>query len=117
MKVIIDGIEYMPIPDKQKGKNLSSALSIRLERSDAGDNISIRDYLRFQLEKLWEEKEEFSGKRPFGNSGWECDLQKPLIKHGFLKGELDELGDLLEYDDEETTEYIIMLIKEAFKET
>jgi hypothetical protein len=69
MRVLIDGVEYVPMPQPIDVAGMQGALELRFD-SDAGDNITIRDYLRILLETLWEEGEGFSGKRPFGNSGW-----------------------------------------------
>lgn len=74
-----------------KTDTLQKALEARFD-SDAGDDLSVREYLRGLLLTLWDEGEGFSGKRPFGNSGWEYDLYKPLIREGFIKGKLDEYG-------------------------
>jgi hypothetical protein len=62
------------------------ALGLRFD-SDAGDNSTIRQYLYALLSTLWEEGEGFSGKRPFGNSGWESDLYSALAKGGYVKGD------------------------------
>lgn len=64
------------------------ALDLRFS-SDAGDDITIRDYFFILLRTLWDEGEGFSGKRPFGNSGWEFELYAPLIKHKYIAGSLD----------------------------
>lgn len=55
-------------------------------------NDTIRDYLKALLTQLWLEKEEFSGKRPFGNSSWEYDLYKALIKANYIAGTIDDDG-------------------------
>lgn len=47
---------------------------------------TIRDYFKGLLTCLWQEGEGFSGKRPFGNSGWEHDLAFPLVKAGCITG-------------------------------
>lgn len=72
-------------------KNVISALDIRFD-SDAGDNLTVRDYIYKLIETLWDEQDCFSGKRPFGNSNWEAEIYVPLIKAGLVKGELDEDG-------------------------
>lgn len=56
------------------------------------EDTTIRGYLITLLHQLWQEGEGFSGKRPFGNSGWEYDLYVPLITAGVVKGELDDDG-------------------------
>lgn len=113
MEVIIDSVKYVPVPDVPTDKGLLSALEVRFD-SDAGDNLTVRDYLRTLLETLWREGEGFSGKRPFGNSCWEYDLYKPLIKAGFINGKLDEDGCIEDYDCEEAEAYVFDLITTAF---
>lgn len=92
---------------------LIAALEVRFD-SDAGNDLTIRDYLQTLLTTLWEEKEGFSGKRPFGNSGWDYDLYTPLIKSGFISGSLDACGYIQEFDRSEADEYIAKLITVAF---
>lgn len=72
-------------------------LSIELEDTDIGD-VTIRQYLFKLLASLWELGEGFSGKRPFGNSSWEFDIYKGLVKEGFIKGSLDDDGYLDDCD-------------------
>jgi hypothetical protein len=66
-----------------------SILDIPMGENDA-DAATVEDYLKTLLIKLWEDGESFSGKRPFGNSGWEHDLWRALAKAGKVKG--DENG-------------------------
>lgn len=47
--------------------------------------VNIKDYFIKLLEILWIEGEGFSGKRPFGNSGWEYDLTIPLVEMGYAE--------------------------------
>ena len=54
---------------------------------------TVREYLKMLLERLWEEGEGFSGKRPFGNSGWEYDLYAALEEKGVT--EQDEQNALI----------------------
>lgn len=60
---------------------------------------TIRHYLKELLRELWNRGEGFSGKRPFGNSGWEGDLQIALVKGGAVNGALDEDGYIDTIDD------------------
>ena len=91
MKVIIDDVRYVPQSVTPTEKHLA-ALAVEIETCDAGDNITVRDYLTRLLLKVWEEEECFNGKRPWGNSGWSHDLHTPLIKAGFIEGKVDEEG-------------------------
>ena len=87
MKVIIDGVEYIPA---QKIENIGNAhidaLNLQVE-TDIG-TVTIREYLYALLKKLWVQEESFNSKRPFGNSGWQNPLEKPLLEAGFVSGDL-----------------------------
>ena len=95
-------------------KNISDALNIKFY-SDAGDSLTIREYFKELLETLWVEGEGFSGKRPFGNSGWEYDLYTPLVKNGFIEGSFDRDGYLDSFNKEDAEKFVLSLIKECFK--
>ena len=113
MKVIIDGTNYLPEKTLETNKELLLALEIRFD-SDAGDDLTIREYLEKLLSTLWDEQEGFSGKRPFGNSGWEYDLYKPLIESKLIEGKIDECGDIGKFDETKANEYVRKLILAAF---
>lgn len=55
-------------------------------------------YLVELLATLRREQDRFNGKRPFGNSSWKCDLHKPLIRVGLIRGSFDEDGYLEDCD-------------------
>jgi hypothetical protein len=94
---------------------LKQALEVRFD-SDAGDDLSIREYLRALLLTLWAEGEGFSGKRPFGNSGWCLDLYQPLIAAGFVPGTLDpEDGYIVEYNRVFADAFVTDLILQVFE--
>ena len=67
------------------------ALDTAFVSHDIGET-TVREYLKTLLEAVLIDGEGFSGKRPFGNSGWEYDIARPLIAAGVLKGELDDDG-------------------------
>jgi hypothetical protein len=87
------------------------ALELKIEDSNFDDDLTIRGYFKLLLLELWREGECFNGKRPFGNSGWEYDVYKPLIKAGVIKGELDENGYIEEVDTGEADKMVIELIE------
>lgn len=109
MKVIIDDVEYVPQPNVPKDGSHLAALEVRFD-SDAGDNLTVRDYLHKLLDTLWFDGEEFSGKRPFGNSGWDYELYTPLVKAKFIKGSLDSDGYIADIDDEQAAKFVFELI-------
>lgn len=79
--------------------DFDTLLALSLESNDSGED-TVRGYLGAQLSTLWLEGEDFSGKRPLGNSGWKCDLVPALVAGGFMTATLDEYGDI-DFDDDE----------------
>lgn len=69
------------------------------DENDA-DAETVGDYLITLLAAVWREADQFSGKRPFGNSGWKQDIAKALIVAGHVAGRLDEDGCVDDLDDE-----------------
>jgi hypothetical protein len=66
-------------------------LDLPMQKNDA-NAVNVRGYLKSLLSELWKEEESFSGKRPFGNSGWQHDVWAALIKGGALPGKLVRAG-------------------------
>lgn len=80
-------------------------LDLPMGKNDAGSE-TIRDYLKALLTTLWENGEGFSGKRPFGNSGWEQDLYAALGRGGVVEAQVDEDG-YVEVTDREEADSLI----------
>ena len=80
-------------------------LDLKMQPNDA-KAATVRDYLKALLTALWECDESFSGKRPFGNSGWKYDLYTPLVKHGVVAGKLDADGCIEDFAQGEADELI-----------
>lgn len=87
-------------------------LELKFESTDLGKEISIKDFFKELLTTLFREGECFSGKRPFGNSGWDWDLKICLAKNGIIKGEYDSKYDDWDFDSQEAGKKIFELIKE-----
>lgn len=66
-------------------------LPLEPDHNDAGA-ATVRDYLVALLAVLWECGEGFSGKRPFGESGWQGELYEPLIRAGIIDGLIADDG-------------------------
>lgn len=90
-------------------------LKIKIDCDDVPNAKTIGDYLCALLSEVWIEGESFSGKRPFGNSGWEYDLYKPLIEAGIVDGTSNEYG-VDCFDEEKANKLILKAIKQAFKD-
>lgn len=71
-------------------KQIAAAAAVIVDGPDG--HCTLTDYLKALLGTLWVEAEEFSGKRPFGDSGWQFDVYKALIKAELVKGKLDDEG-------------------------
>lgn len=52
-QVIIDGISYVPMPEPLDVEGLKGALQVRFD-SDAGENLTVREYFCALLERLWD---------------------------------------------------------------
>ena len=113
---LIAMIEKLPDADRAKIRAVLNAqavgldklgiLDIPLEENDA-NAATIREYFKAQLRTLWTEQESFSGKRPFGNSSWDSDLTRDLIRGGRVAGTIDDEGDYFGEDRQEIASVII----------
>lgn len=90
---------------------ISEIAELEFYSSDLGELLTIREYLKTLLKTLWIEGEGFSGKRPFGNSGWQFDLYLPLIAAGVVKGKLDDEGFIEEVDEKAASNIIKQVIE------
>lgn len=72
-----------------KENKLKKIGDVIIEECDLGKNITVREYMIELLSVLWEEEEGFSGKRPFGNSGWQAEVYIALIQAGVIEGNVD----------------------------
>lgn len=59
--------------------------------NDAGVD-SIGQFLIALSRQVWREGECFSGKRPFGDSGWEWELAAALGRAGYARVKFDDEG-------------------------
>lgn len=66
-------------------------LDVPMGPNDA-DAATVRDYLLALLTEVWVRDEGFSGKRPFGNSGWKYEVYTALVKAEIIAGKLDHEG-------------------------
>jgi len=77
-----------------------AVLDIPMYENDA-EATNIREYFQRLLSELWLEGEGFSGKRPFGNSGWDYDLYSALVEAKAIKAKTDEDGNIEEMSPRE----------------
>lgn len=73
-------------------------LDLVIPAGDHGeDPVTFREYLKLLLFGLWVDPN-FSGKRPFGNSGWQFDVYEAMVKAGMVRGTLGGDGSLEDVD-------------------
>lgn len=87
-------------------------LDLKFESTDLGETITIKDFFKKLLTTLFEQGECFSGKRPFGNSGWDWDLKICLAENKVISGKYDSKCGDWDFDSAEADEKIFELIKE-----
>lgn len=73
---------------------LNEILQLNVVRHDLNTEVTIRQYFYDLLSALWVQGENFSSKRPFGNSGWDYGVYVTLIREGLISGKIaaDEDG-------------------------
>lgn len=98
--------------------DIQAVLDCPMQENDSGA-YTIKGYLKALLFTLWDEEEGFSGKRPFGNSGWTSDLATALVKGKFIKGRIHsemEDGEIVnEYLDDADYPSMNKLIQRAIE--
>jgi hypothetical protein len=85
-------------------------LNVPMRPNDAGAD-TIRGYLVALLAAVWDQGEEFNGKRPFGYSDWQWDLWEALARAGHVSGTFDEGGHLDDVDRRKGRELIASAIR------
>lgn len=77
---------------------------------------TVGEFLGVLLCTLWEENEQFSGKRPLGNSDWQWQVYEAMVKNGLIAGILYEghLEDFSYEEEEKADDLILQAIKLAY---
>lgn len=89
--------------------DIEKTFATEFESADIGAT-TVKGYLKTLLEAVLIEEESFSGKRPFGNSGWKHDIGRGLVMAGAIKGAIDpEYGDC-DFDMGEADEALKLLV-------
>ena len=83
-------------------------LNLELAPDNEAGVKTVREYLKKLLTLVWTEEEGFSGKRPFGNSGWKTDFDWALIKAGLVRGYIDPEDGWVENVDDEAVDRLIL---------
>lgn len=91
--------------------NYEEMANLKMYSNDLCKVLTIKEYFKEILLELWIEGEEFSGKRPFGNSGWDYDVLQCLIKNDIVKGKLDEDGYVDEVESDDWYKIVAEIIK------
>ncbi len=90
--------------------DLKAVLDLPLAKENEAGAATVRGYLKALLRELWREEGSFSGKRPFGESGWKHDLYVPLVRAWLVAGVIDEDGFIEDVDKEAADNLILAAI-------
>lgn len=96
---------------------MADVLDLKFVCRDLDRKMTVREYLVKLLETVWTEEEGFSGKRPFGNSGWKSDIHAAMIEAGLTKGKLDKDGYIEDVDEKAADKLILDAIQRLGKTT
>lgn len=122
---LIGMILFLPNDDKARIRAALNAEAVGIGNVDVldiplGDNdanaATVRDYFKALLQTLWREGEGFSGKRPFGNSGWQYDFDDALVRSGKVHGSAgsdDERAEIVDDAGREAADELISAAIEA----
>lgn len=59
---------------------------------------TLRGYLTELLATLWTQGSDFSAKRPLGNTDWQWLVYAAMVRAGYVQGEIDGDGYLMDAD-------------------
>ena len=65
-------------------------LQLEFYSTDLERQITVKGFLKELLATLFKEQDCFSGKRPFGNSGWDYDMAKCFVENKIIPGTIDD---------------------------
>lgn len=85
---------------------MNNILNTKFYSEDLDKELSFKEYFHRLITELWLEQDKFSGKRPFGNSGWDFSIYVGLIRNGLFPGKLDEDGYVEEIDSDAAQEFV-----------
>lgn len=97
----------MPENSTTEDETALAVLALPIASNDAD---TIGEFLIALLRALWSEREGFSGKRPFGESGWDSELYIALIHAGMVTGTMNG-GYLMTVDEREADRLILAAIQ------
>ena len=73
-------------------------LDLEFYSQDWYRTMTVKEFLKKILSTYIREREEFSTKRPFGNSDWDSDLIILFIKKNIIKGKIDKYNSIEDFD-------------------
>lgn len=112
LRIVAAHLEQADPPSKPAEANAAAnaVLDTPMQDNDP-DATTIREYLKALLTTLWDEGEGFSGKRPFGNSGWKYEVYSALVMARLVGGSFDSDGALAQVDDDDADALILDAIE------
>lgn len=104
------GMGFVPDVKQPANADPRAVLDLPMGENDA-QAATIREYLITLLSALWRHGEDFSSKRPFGNSGWASELEVALGRAGLIDVTFDEDGCLVDVDSRKADALITEAIR------
>ena len=107
---------YMYVEKVVERMTHKEILNLKFNRGDMPNTITLGDYLKKLFKTLWKDGEDFSSKRPLGNSDWQCEIYYVLIKNNVVEGTIDEYDCVYTVDYFQADKVILDLIDYLFRE-
>lgn len=86
------------------------AANLEFYCDDLNETLAVREWLKRILKQVLIEEESFSGKRPFGNSGWKYDVYATFIENEIVEGELDEWECVVDVDQKKADALLLAIV-------
>ena len=95
---------------------LPKLLDLYVESKELGRRVSMRQYFVILAKTVWQEEENFSGKRPWGNSSWQYEIYAEMVRAGMVRGRLDDNGYVDGADIKQADALILAALDDWIKE-
>lgn len=100
------------LSERKTFPNYTNEQILELKVSHSYELITVKELLKKILLQFIKEGENFSSKRPFGDSDWDGELIILFVNNGIISGKIDKYGFIQEYDEKQFNIKLQELVQE-----